>query len=66
MPCNICSNKKTGLDLFKIIQKYRSECDTKIHEALLIKKHSPTLNRQLYAYVSSFLLQVFYIIRKMQ
>ena len=59
MSCNICSNKKTGLDSFKIIRKCRSEYDTKIHEALLIKKHSPALNRQLYANGSSFLLQVF-------
>ena len=59
MSCNIFSNKKTGLDSFKIIRKCRSEYDTKIHEALLIKKHSPALNRQLYANGSSFLLQVF-------
>ena len=30
--------------------------ETKIHEALSIKKHNPGLNRQLFANVSSFLL----------
>ena len=57
--CSICSKTKIGLDSFKIIRKCRSDYDTKIHKALLIKKHSPSLNRQLYASGASFLLQVF-------
>ena len=57
--CNFCSKTKIGIDSFKIIQKCRPDYDTKIHEALLIKKHSPRLNRQLYASGASFLLQVF-------
>ena len=57
--CNFCSKTKIGIDSFKIIRKCRSDYDTKIHEALLIKKHSPGLNRQLYASGASFLLQVF-------
>ena len=57
--CNICSKTKIGLDSFKTIRKCRSDYDAKIHEALLIKKHSPSLNRQLYARGASFLLQVF-------
>ena len=57
--CNFCSKTKIGIDSFKIIRKCRSDYDTKIHEALLMKKHSPGLNRQLYASGASFLLQVF-------
>ena len=57
--CSICSKTKIGLDSFKIFRKCRSDYDAKIHEALLIKKHSPSLNRQLYASGASFLLQVF-------
>ena len=56
--CNFCSKTKIGIDSFKIIRKCRSDYDTKIHEALLIKKHSPGLNRELYASGASFLLQV--------
>ena len=57
--CNFCSKTKIGIDSFKIVRKCRSDYDTKIHEALLIKKHSLGLNRQLYASGASFLLQVF-------
>ena len=57
--CNFCSKTNIGIDSFKIIRKCRSDYDTKIHESLLIKKHSPGLNRQLYASGASFLLQVF-------
>ena len=39
-------NAKIGLDSFKIIRKYRSDYDAKIHKTLLVKKHSPSLNRQ--------------------
>ena len=57
--CNVCSSVKLNLNFFKIIKKCKSEFHTKIHEALFIKKHNPGLNRQLYANVSSFLLNVF-------
>ena len=59
MSCQICSNYRHNLNSFTILRKCRSEFHTKIHEALLIKKHKPTLNRQLYAAGSSFLLQIF-------
>ena len=36
--CDICSETKFGLDSFKIIRKCRSEYDSKIYEALLIKE----------------------------
>ena len=33
---------------FSVIKKCSSDYDCKIHEALLIKKHQPKLNKQLY------------------
>ena len=60
--CDICSNTKFNVNSFKIIKKCNSNFETKIHEALLIKKHNPKLNRQLFANGSSFLLNIFYII----
>ena len=49
----------TNIDNFKVIRKCNTEYSTKIQEALLIKKHNPILNTQLYAGGSSFLLNVF-------
>ena len=43
---------------FKIIKKCNSNFETEIDEALLIKKHNPKLNRQLFANRSSFLLNI--------
>ena len=59
MSCNKCCSMKYNLKSFKIIKKCNSEFQTKIFEAMLIKKLNPTLNRQLYANGSSFLLNVF-------
>ena len=56
---NVCSSVKLNLNSFKIIKKCKSEFHTKIHEALFIKKCNPSLNQQLYANGSSFLLNVF-------
>ena len=44
---------------FKVVQKCNNEYETKIQEALFIKKQNPKLNSQLYASGSSFLLNVF-------
>ena len=59
MSCDICSNTKFKVNSFEIIKKYNSNFETKIYEALLIKKHNPKLNRQLFANESSFLLNIF-------
>ena len=59
MACTHSSNIKSGLNSFSIIRQCRSEFHTKIHEALLIKKHRPLLNKQLYAGGASYLLQIF-------
>ena len=58
MSCDSCSNIKFNVNSFKIIKKCNSNFETKIHEALLIKKHNPKLNRQLFANGSSFLLNI--------
>ena len=55
----ICSETKFGLDSFKTIPKCRFEYDSKIHEALLIKKFLPSFDRQLCVSGASFLFQVF-------
>ena len=64
MSCNSCSKIGFELENFGIIRKCESDYQTKIHEALLIKEHTPSLNRQLYAGGASFLhfmLKSFYI-----
>ena len=50
------------MDSFTILKKCNSEYKTKIHEALLIKKRGPKLNKQVYASGASFLLDIFKII----
>ena len=45
MFCDICDNSKFNVNSFKIIKKCNSNFETKIHKALLIKKHNPGLNR---------------------
>ena len=57
--CDQCSNIKYDEKCFRIIKKCNSEFDTKIHEALMIKKRKPTLNKQLFRNGASFLLNVF-------
>ena len=56
--CDICSNN-LDMDSFTILKKCNSEYETKIHEALLIKKRGPKLNKQVYASNASFLLDIF-------
>ena len=51
--------KHTNLNGFKVLRTCNSEYATKIQETLLIKKHNPQLNRQLYVNGSSFLLNVY-------
>ena len=59
MFCDIRTNNKYNVNLFKMIKKCNFNFETKIHEALLIKKHNPGLNRQIFASGSSFLLSIF-------
>ena len=59
--CNLCNKKDMGslIHRFSVIKKCLSDYDCKIHEALLIKKRQPKLNKQLYENGSYFLLQLF-------
>ena len=57
--CHVCKEKPVGVTVFKIMRACSTEYNTKIQEALLIKKCNPKLNSQLYANGSSFLLNVF-------
>jgi len=59
--CSYCSNvlNRDSLSLFSVIKKCNSKYNTKIEEALLIKKENPILNKQLYENGLSFLLNVY-------
>ena len=59
MSCDICADFKFNVNSFKVIKKCKSNFETKIHKGLLIKKHNPGLNRQLFPNGSSFLLNIF-------
>ena len=52
--CGKCSSMKHSVESFKILKKCVTEYDTKIQEALLIKKLNSKLNKQLYAKRTSF------------
>ena len=56
LSCDICLDVQHGLKSFTVTKKCQSEFHTKIHEALLIKKDTSKLNRQLYNKEASFLL----------
>ena len=55
----VCSNVRHDLNSFEVLKQCKSDFQAKIHEALLIKKHRSSLNKQLYAHGSSFLLNVY-------
>ena len=59
MSSDICANPKFNVNSFMITKKCNSNFETKIHEALLIKKHNSRLDRQLFANGSSFLFNTF-------
>ena len=48
-----------AVESLKGLKKCATEYDTKIQEAILIKKLNPKLNKQLYAKGVSFLLSIF-------
>ena len=59
--CHEChkTNKQKNLNNFEIIRTCRSEYETKIHEALLIRKFQPKLNVQQFNNGASFLLNIY-------
>ena len=56
LSCPTCSNLQYNIYCLTILKKCNSDYEAKIHEALLIKRHSPSLNKQCYASGASFLL----------
>ena len=56
--CNLCNKKDTDslIHCFIVIKKCLSDYDCRIHEALIIKKHQPKLNKQSHENGSSFLI----------
>ena len=59
LDCNNCVKSGDILKPFLILRKCTSDYDTKNHEALLIKKYKPRLNRQLHGNGSSLLFKIF-------
>ena len=53
--CKDCVN----VDSFEIVKKCFNSFDALIHEALIIRKNDPKLNKQLYNKGSSFTLKIF-------
>ena len=61
LSCPTYSNLRVqyNINSFTILRKCNSDYEAKIHEALLIKRHSPSLNKQCYASGASFLLHIY-------
>ena len=59
LSCPTSSNLQYNINSFTILKKCNSGYEAKIHEALLIKRHSPSLNKQCYASGASFLLNIY-------
>ena len=59
MNCAECKNKDFSLQDFHIVKQCQTPGDTRVHEALLIRKHSPLINKQLYLAGASFILSVY-------
>ncbi len=57
--CQTCKQNKLVLDDFEIVKHCKNDFETKIHEALLIRKFRPKLNTQLYNSGASYLLKVY-------
>ena len=55
--CGICRNAK--FDNFEILKKCRSDFESKINEAMFIKKETPILNKQLFNSGSFYTLKVY-------
>ena len=57
--CETCFHSEINLSNFEIVSKCRTDYETRINEALLIKANKPPLNKQLFNSGASFLLNVF-------
>ena len=57
--CPICPNLQHNINSFTILKKCNSDYKGKIHEALLIKHLSPSLNKQCYESEALLLLNIY-------
>ena len=57
--CSLCKTQPNNMKQFEIIRKCQTSYEAKIHEALVIKRSNPVLNKQLYVNGASFLPNVF-------
>ena len=58
--CVKCQQSQLSINDFKIMKKCRTEFDTKIFEALYIKKFNPSINRQMFANRgANFMINIF-------
>ena len=55
--CNACNH--STIENFHILSNGNDDFDSKVKEALYIKKQKPLLNKHLHHHVASFLLNVF-------
>ena len=57
--CPTCKQNEICLDDFEVVKHCKTDFETKIHEALLIRKLRPEMNVQLYNSGASYLLKIF-------
>ena len=57
--CTSCHKQFLSIQNFKVLRKCKTSYETRIHEALKIKKLRPKLNKQLMRNGVSYLLKVF-------
>ena len=48
---------RDDLNSLEVLKQCKSNFQAKIHEALLMKEHRPSLNKQLHGHGSSFVLK---------
>ena len=59
LSCTVCSNVRHDLNPVVVLKQCKSDFQAKIYKVLLIKKHRPSLNKQLYVHDPSSLLNVY-------
>ena len=57
--CATCKQHDFSLKDFNIVKQCSTAGDTRVHEALLIRQHSPLINKQLHLAGASFILTVY-------
>ena len=57
--CDVCKNGDHTVDNFQVMKQCRNDYSAKIHEALLLKKLRPKINKQKYSKGESYLLRIF-------